>query len=138
MKKKVISLFIVLFSILAFVIITRNPKVANQIITSTEDIYDTNRINTVALKNGKLTYTQTQLRTGLPIRLCAYLVETVYLDLYGDLMDSNSGQFTVDGISNIKSQTPNDDAIYTLQGVKVEGKPQPGIYVRNGRKVVVK
>ena len=53
-------------------------------------------------------------------------------------MDSNSGQFTVDGISNIKSQTPNDDAIYTLQGVKVEGKPQPGIYVRNGRKVVVK
>ena len=40
MKKKIIALFIVLFSILAFVIITRNPKVANQIIISTEDIYD--------------------------------------------------------------------------------------------------
>lgn len=40
MKKKVISLFIILFSILAVVIITRNPKVANQIIISTEDIYD--------------------------------------------------------------------------------------------------
>lgn len=40
MKKKIISLFIVLFSILAVVIITRNPKVANQIIISTEDIYD--------------------------------------------------------------------------------------------------
>ena len=40
MKKKIISLFIVLFSILAVVLITRNPKVANQIIISTEDIYD--------------------------------------------------------------------------------------------------
>ncbi len=40
MKKKIISLFIILFSILAVVIITRNPKVANQIIISTEDIYD--------------------------------------------------------------------------------------------------
>ena len=40
MKKKVIALFIILFSILAVVIITRNPKVANQIIISTEDIYD--------------------------------------------------------------------------------------------------
>ena len=40
MKKKVISLFIILFSILAVVLITRNPKVANQIIISTEDIYD--------------------------------------------------------------------------------------------------
>lgn len=40
MKKKMISLFIILFSILAVVIITRNPKVANQIIISTEDIYD--------------------------------------------------------------------------------------------------
>lgn len=40
MKKKILSLFIVLFSILAVVLITRNPKVANQIIISTEDIYD--------------------------------------------------------------------------------------------------
>ena len=40
MKKKIIALFIILFSILAVVIITRNPKVANQIIISTEDIYD--------------------------------------------------------------------------------------------------
>ena len=48
------------------------------------------------------------------------------------------GQFAVDGISNANVQVPADGAIYTLQGIKVEGKPQPGIYVKNGRKIVVK
>ena len=82
-----------------------------------------------------MTSTQCQKRTGLPIRAIARFV---YKTDAFDWWASNSGNFEVDGIRNIKSQTPTDDAIYTLQGVKVEGNPKPGIYVRNGRKFVVK
>ncbi len=88
------------------------------------------------LANGKLTATQCQKRTGMPYRAIARyegVLEDWEIPVY-----SNSSNFAVDGISNIKSQTPTDGNIYTLQGVKVEGKPQPGIYVKNGRKVVVK
>ena len=31
-----------------------------------------------------------------------------------------------------------DNAIYTLQGVKVKGAASPGIYIKNGKKVYVK
>ena len=88
------------------------------------------------LASGKLTATQCQKRTGMPYRSVARFEGIVDEGYYDDDW-SNSGQFAVDGINNIKSLTPTDDAIYTLQGVKVEGKPQPGVYVKNGRKVVV-
>ena len=46
------------------------------------------------------------------------------------------------GISTIKNnETPNDvEGTYTLTGVRIpEGvTPQPGIYIRNGKKIVIK
>ena len=97
---------------------------------------DSKKAYAAMLKDGKVTYSQCQKRTGMPMRAIARY-ERAY-DPSEDDWWSNSGNFAVDGINNIKSQIPNDGAIYTLQGVKVEGKPQPGIYVRNGRKFVVK
>ena len=82
-----------------------------------------------------MTSTQCQKRTGLPIRAIARFMYQTY-EIYWT--SSNSGNFYIDGISNVKGQTSTDNTIYTLQGVKVECKPQPGIYVKNGRKVVVK
>ena len=43
-----------------------------------------------------------------------------------------------DDINYIKEQDTEDDAIYTLQGIRVVGNPQPGIYIKNGQKIVVK
>ncbi len=98
----------------------------------TEEYYNEKQAYAILLKDGALTITQCQRRTGLPIRLIGE-----YYDR--DNFWSNTGNFSeTDGINNVKGQTSTDGTIYTLQGVKVEGKPQPGIYVRNGRKVVVK
>ena len=37
------------------------------------------------------------------------------------------------------STAPSDDAYYTIQGVRVNGRPShPGIYIKNGKKVIVK
>lgn len=107
----------------------------------TSTSYNSDKAYSVSLANGKLTSTTCQKRTGLPYRSVArYVRELYYYEYPGWDEDdwSNSGNFAVDGISNIKSQTPTDGNIYTLQGVKVEGNPQPGIYVKNGRKFVVK
>ena len=89
----------------------------------------------VSLKGGKATSTTCQMRTGLPYRTVARYVRKMSS---AGLENANSGNFYVDGISNVKAQTPADGAIYTLQGVKVEGALKPGIYIKNGRKFVVK
>lgn len=44
---------------------------------------------------------------------------------------------TVTAIKNVETSATADGAYYTLQGVKVE-KPTKGIYVHNGKKVVIK
>ena len=41
------------------------------------------------------------------------------------------------GISSVDAETVSDNSIYTLQGVKV-AQPQKGIYVKNGKKVIIK
>ena len=97
--------------------------------------YNSQKAYAYNLNSGKMTSTQCQKRTGLPIRAIARFMYQTY-EIYWT--SSNSGNFYIDGISNVKGQTSTDNTIYTLQGVKVEGKPQPGIYVKNGRKVVVK
>ena len=53
---------------------------------------------------------------------------------FGDI----EGDDTVTAISGVEEKTPAQaDAIYTLQGVKVE-KAEKGIYIINGKKVLVK
>ncbi len=41
------------------------------------------------------------------------------------------------GIHTTTINTSTDDAIYTLQGIKVEGTPRRGVYIKGGRKVVL-
>ncbi len=41
-------------------------------------------------------------------------------------------------ISSFRQPTMVDHAIYTLQGVRVTGQPKPGIYIRNGKKILVR
>ncbi len=102
----------------------------------TSTSYNSDKAYAISLANGKVTSTTCQKRTGLPYRSVArYERELQDDEMYWNIYFGNS---YIDGISNVNVQSPADGNIYTLQGVKVEGKPQPGIYVKNGRKVVVK
>lgn len=42
------------------------------------------------------------------------------------------------GISNVTISTKQADAIYTLGGIRVSGKLPAGVYIKNGKKVIVK
>ena len=43
----------------------------------------------------------------------------------------------VSGISNVSAEVVEDDSYYTLQGVKV-AQPNKGIYIKNGKKIIIK
>lgn len=46
---------------------------------------------------------------------------------------------TANGITEVKSDVVSSDAVYNLQGVRMNGKNLPaGIYVKNGKKFAVK
>ena len=50
---------------------------------------------------------------------------------------SGSAEAGTTGIRELKADNPNADVYYNLNGVRVE-KPQKGIFIRNGKKVVIK
>ena len=90
---------------------------------------DSKKAYALSINNGIAELTKCQRRTGLPLRLVAY---------YGPGMAYLPGD-GADGISDMKSfVNSEDDTIYTLQGVKVEGDLKPGVYIRNGKKFIVK
>ena len=93
---------------------------------------DKKRAYAMNVKGGNATITQCQRRTGLPIR-------PVYRLFKEEDYWSNSSTFDTDGIRMMKYDTGGDSsAVYTLQGMKVEGALKPGVYVRSGRKFIVK
>ncbi len=56
------------------------------------------------------------------------------------VLEAKSGVFEIyetTGISSVDAETVSDNSIYTLQGVKV-AQPQKGVYVKNGKKVIIK
>lgn len=43
------------------------------------------------------------------------------------------------GISNVETQVAkDDDAIYTLSGIRIDNPTQKGVYIRNGKKFIIK
>ena len=89
--------------------------------------------NTLFIQNNHFYY---------PISTSLLPATRCYFSLEGDarqakrvtLMQDNM----LDGISDVISESPaGDGTYYTLQGIKTE-KPQRGIYIVNGKKVVVK
>ncbi len=88
------------------------------------------KANALNVQDGQATFTQCQLRTGLPIRPLYMLVNETTVEF------ANSGY--ADGINDIEQAEKSGDAIYNLQGIKMEGQLRPGIYIRNGKKFVVK
>lgn len=52
-------------------------------------------------------------------------------------VDDENADGNLTGIENVKAESQNSDAIYNLQGVRVNNA-QKGIYIMNGKKVVIK
>lgn len=57
-----------------------------------------------------------------------------------DYVKDVSFDYLVTGISNVKSDAENgvQPCLYDLSGRKIEGLPRPGVYIKNGRKIVVR
>ena len=63
-----------------------------------------------------------------------------------DLPFHNAGYYTEEGyfatvesgIEGILADKPNDTAIYTLDGRRVEGTPRPGLYIKNMKVIFIK
>ena len=98
--------------------------------TSTISASNSERAWALYLKGkGEASLSQAQRRTGTPIRAIFYPNGSEQLML---------SPANTNGIQSIPTDRHDDDAIYTLQGIKVEGTLRPGIYIQKGRKFIVK
>ena len=82
---------------------------------------------TMYVKSANASMTNCRRRTGMPVRPVFVIKST----------NANSTEFDTDGIDNVQHATNQDDAIYNLQGIKMQGELKPGIYIQNGKKFVV-
>ena len=86
---------------------------------------DVSKAQAAYVKSGaKATVNNLNRRTGVAIRPVS--------------VATSKSTFNTDGIHYINAQTPENNTVYTLQGIKVDGKLKPGIYIKNGRKLIVK
>ena len=72
--------------------------------------------------------------------------KSVVITVYGNDFEVNSDNKTVytivfkttDGISSITAEDAKNHKVYTLDGVRVNGKPAAGLYIVDGKKMMVK
>jgi hypothetical protein len=94
--------------------------------------------NTTGLGFGFTEYSGTTIKAGQFFVKCtkapaAGRLNTVWLDEDGNVID---GEAT--GIETVKNIDANNGAIYNLQGVRVDNPTKGGLYIQNGKKIVVK
>ena len=63
---------------------------------------------------------------------------TAMEDVEEDITENPWLDFTPNGIQNVNSNAAAPAAIYTISGVKVSKATKPGLYIVNGKKVVIK
>ena len=101
--------------------------------------YDANTMRTIGEEGGKLVFKKASSDDLTDGKYCVHN-KCYLMDLpssCADVMYEGSGT----GIQNVmKSSKQADDAIYTLSGVRLQKgvTPRPGVYVQNGKKIVIK
>lgn len=94
--------------------------------------------NTSGVGFGFTAFTGTTIKAGQFFIVCsrkpngAGRLEVVWLDEDGNV----EGEAT--GIETVKNIDVNNDAIYNLQGVRVDNPVKGRVYIQNGKKIVVK
>lgn len=81
----------------------------------------------------------------IPVTLKEGSTNTVCIQSFDDLWAPNFDRITIqpvpsdDDITGIPSPTPeNENAIYALNGYKLSGTPRHGVYIKDGKKILVK
>ena len=103
----------------------------------TDGMYLYRLTNTAGLGFGFTSFTGTSIKEGQFFIACskkpdgAGRLNMVWLDEYGNVESETTG------IETIESNDADNGAIYNLQGIRIV-KPQKGIYIQKGRKIVVK
>ena len=101
--------------------------------------YDANTMRTIGEEGGKLVFKKASSDDLTDGKYCVHN-KCYLMDLdssFADVMYEGSGT----GIQSVmKSSKQADDAIYTLSGVRLQKgvTPRPGVYVQNGKKIVIK
>lgn len=99
--------------------------------------YDASTMRVIDVDDGKLVFAKAS---------SSYLTEGKYIPhnkVYLEVSSSAAStlyESGTAGIENVINTEVTDDAIYTLTGVKLpkNATPRPGIYVKNGKKIVIK
>ena len=81
----------------------------------------------------------------IPVTLKEGSTNTVCIQSFDDLWAPNFDRITIhpvpsdDDITGISSPTPeNENAIYALNGYKLSGTPRHGVYIKDGKKILIK
>jgi len=81
----------------------------------------------------------------IPVTLKEGSTNTVCIQSFDDLWAPNFDRITIqpvpsdDDITGISSPTPEDGkAIYALNGYKLSGTPRHGVYIKDGKKILIK
>ena len=101
--------------------------------------YDAKTMRTIGEEGGKLVFKKASSDELTDGKYCVHN-KCYLMDLdssFADVMYEGSGT----GIQSVmKNSKQADDAIYTLSGVRLQKgvTPRPGVYVQNGKKIVIK
>ena len=85
-------------------------------------------------------WTDYDAETGITVDESGTLTVAVF-DGEGEMLAQVEGEYTIDTVTGIEDIVTNtvDNVWYNMTGMKLNGKPNaPGIYINNGKKVVVK
>lgn len=105
----------------------------------TDDLYLYRLTNTAGLGFGFTSFTGTTIKEGQFFIACskkpedAARLNMVWLDEDGNVMEDEAT-----GIKAVESSDANNGVIYSLQGLRVDHPVKDGLYIQNGKKIVMK
>ena len=106
----------------------------NALVPATTDVTATGNEYALTKQNGKVGFAQVEAGVVIPAGK-AYLVVDNSDESAAKFFSFDNGEVT--GINNVNTVDADNNAYYTLQGLKTQ-KPVKGMYIHNGKKVILK
>lgn len=106
----------------------------NALVPATTDVTATGNEYALTKQDGKVGFAQVEAGVVIPAGK-AYLVVDNSDESAAKFFSFDNGEVT--GINNVNTVDADNNAYYTLQGLKTQ-KPVKGMYIHNGKKVILK
>lgn len=107
---------------------------SNALVPATTDVTATGNEYALTKQDGKVGFAQVEAGVVIPAGK-AYLVVDNSDESAAKFFSFDNGEVT--GINNVNTVDADNNAYYTLQGLKTQ-KPVKGMYIHNGKKVILK